>query len=125
MPREVPEWIGKTPDTPVPDRVRRRVLERHDHICYLSGIEIRPGDTWEIEHKVALIEGGENRENNLAPALTKYHKIKTKAEMARKKKNNRVKNKHFGITRPKNPMPGSRDSKWKKTVNGGWVRREQ
>jgi hypothetical protein len=74
MSRKVEEWIGKTPDTPAPPRVRLRVFERHNGICYLSGRKIMAGDKWEIEHPQALINGGENRESNMAPALVGPHK---------------------------------------------------
>ena len=33
MPRSVPEWVGRTDDTPVPPRVRLRVLERFGRRC--------------------------------------------------------------------------------------------
>ena len=42
MSRAVPEWIGKTPDTKVPPRVRLRVFEKHDGTCHISGRKIRP-----------------------------------------------------------------------------------
>lgn len=97
MPRAVPEWIGRTPDTPVPARVKLRILRKHDNRCYLTGREIRPGDAWEVEHVKALFLGGENRETNLAPALADAHKRKTQAEMAVKAKTDRLAKKHMGI----------------------------
>lgn len=99
--REVPEWIGKTPDTPAPPRVRLRVFEKHSGICYLSGRKIMPGDKWQLEHPLALINGGENREANLAPALVEPHKVKTAADMAQKAKNDRVRKRHLGIKKPR------------------------
>jgi 5-methylcytosine-specific restriction protein A len=101
MTREVPEWIGKTPDTPAPPRVRLRVFERYDGICYLSGRKIMPGDKWQLEHPQALINGGENRESNLAPALVEPHKVKTAEDVKQKAKNDRVRKKHLGITAPR------------------------
>lgn len=99
--RAVKEWIGKTPDTPVPPRVRLRVFDRHNGICHISDRKIQPGDKWEIEHIKPLHAGGENRESNLAPALEEPHKVKTKAEMALKKKVNRTRAKHVGAVRPR------------------------
>lgn len=87
--RSVPEWIGKTPDTPAPPRVRQRVYDRHKGVCYLSGILIA-GKPWQIEHIKPLHLGGENRESNLAPALVDYHAIKTAAEMKAKAKADRA-----------------------------------
>lgn len=97
MSRTVPEWIGKTDDAKVPPRVRLRILKRYDNCCYLSGREIRPGDAWELEHKVALILGGEHRESNLAPALAEFHKPKTAAEMKVKAKTDALAKRHVGI----------------------------
>jgi hypothetical protein len=37
------------------------------------------GDKWQLDHIVALINGGEHRESNLAPILDAEHKAKTKA----------------------------------------------
>jgi 5-methylcytosine-specific restriction protein A len=101
MSRELPEWIGKTPDTPAPPRVRQRVFDRHDGICYLSGRKILPGDKWQLEHPLAIINGGENRESNLAPALVEPHKVKTAEDVKQKAKNDRVRKKHLGITAPR------------------------
>lgn len=52
MTRSVPEWVGKTDDTKVPPRVRLRCFEREGGICHLSGIKIRAGDSWELDHKI-------------------------------------------------------------------------
>lgn len=122
MSREVPEWIGKTPDTPAPPRVRLRVFEKYNGICYLSGRKIMAGDKWQLEHPLAIINGGENRESNLAPALVDPHKVKTAADLKQKSKDYRVRAKHNGI-RPRSRFPGSRDSKFKKRIDGTVVLR--
>ena len=125
MTRSVDEWIGATPDTPAPPRVRLRVFERCGGRCHISGRKIMPGDKWELDHVKALVNGGENRESNLAPALSTEHKAKTAADVAQKSKDRRVRSKHIGIHRPKSIMPGSRASKWKKKLNGEVVRRDE
>lgn len=84
MGRAVDEWIGKTPDTPAPPRVKLRVFERHGGKCYLSGRKIGPADRWDLEHIIALCNGGENRESNFAPALRDKHKEKTAEDVAEK-----------------------------------------
>ena len=99
--RQVEEWVGATPDTPIPERVKLRVFEREKGRCYLSGRLIRPGDKWDAEHVVAIANGGENRERNLKVALKAAHKIKTAADVATKAKIARVKAKHLGVARPK------------------------
>lgn len=121
--RKVKEWIGSSPDTAVPPRVRLRVFEAHGGRCYLSGRKIQAGEVWDIEHKVALSLGGENRENNLAPALRQAHMQKTKDDRAQLAKDERVRKKHLGIYKARNPMPGSRGSGVKKKIDGTVVRR--
>jgi 5-methylcytosine-specific restriction endonuclease McrA len=87
MTRAVPEWIGKTDDTRAPPRVRARVFMAYDGKCYLTGKRITPADHWELEHVIALINGGKNRESNLAPVLAgKPHKEKTAVDVAIKSK---------------------------------------
>jgi 5-methylcytosine-specific restriction protein A len=77
------EWIGKTPDSKVPDDVRVRVYALWDRTCYLSGIKIR-GKDWDLEHVIPLSMGGEHREGNLRPALQAPHKEKSSEEAARR-----------------------------------------
>jgi len=97
MPRSTEEWIGKTDDTRVPDRVRVRIFDRYGGICYLSGRKIRPGDSWDVEHIIPAIAGGPNRESNLAPALKKPHKVKTREDVAEKSRVARKRKAHLGI----------------------------
>jgi 5-methylcytosine-specific restriction endonuclease McrA len=119
--RSTEEWIGRTPDSAIPVRVRRRVFYRYDGKCHLSGREIRPGDLWDCDHIVALVNGGEHREANLAPALRDKHREKTAEDVAEKARSNRIRDRYLGIKRKSSrPMAGSRDSKWKQTINNGW-----
>lgn len=104
MTRAVPEWIGKTPDTPIPPRVKDRVFLAHGGRCHLSGRKIMPGDAWDCDHVLALINGGENRESNLAPALRDKHREKTAEDVDTKSKTYRMRAKHNG-TWPKSKRP--------------------
>ena len=97
MSRLTDEWIGKTDDTPIPARVRLRVFERHGGVCHISGRKIAAGEPWDCDHVVALINGGENRESNLAPALREKHREKTAEDVAIKSKTYRQRAKHLGI----------------------------
>src|SRR5437660_276337 len=106
--RSIDEWIGKTDDAAIPPRVRLRVYNRHGGICHLSGRRIRAGEAWDIDHMVALSNGGEHRELNLAPALRDKHREKTAADVAEKARNYRKAAKHLGI-RKTSRFPGSRD----------------
>lgn len=118
--REVPEWIGKTDDSPVPARVKLRVLDKHDNTCALSGTPFRPGDKIEFDHITPLWLGGENRESNLQPVLEKAHKKKTSTEAKVRKKVNNIRKKHNGL-KPKSKAWGN--SKYKKKLDGTVVLR--
>jgi 5-methylcytosine-specific restriction protein A len=98
--RSVEEWIGKTDDTKVPPRVRLRIFDRENGTCHITGRKIGPSEKWDLEHKQALILGGQHRESNLFPALVEPHKEKTAIEMKAKAKIAAVRKKHIGITQP-------------------------
>lgn len=117
--RAVPEWIGKTDDTAAPPRVRARVFQAHNGICHISGRKITVADRWELDHIVALCNGGENIESNLAPALAKAHRVKTNADVAQKAKNDRVRKKHLGIETKKSSFRTSRGGPFKAKIGGG------
>lgn len=97
MSRSVGPWIGKHDDEKVPVRVRLRVFEAYGGRCWLSGRKIMPGMAWDLDHKVALINGGRHEEANLAPALKDAHQAKTALDVAIKAKVARQKAKHLGI----------------------------
>jgi 5-methylcytosine-specific restriction protein A len=116
MSRAVPEWIGRTDNSKVPDRVRIRVFEREGGVCHLSGLPIdKVRDEWDLDHKVALILGGQHRESNLFPALREPHRKKTAVEMGVKAKIARVKKKHMGLGKSK---VGGFSGPFKRKING-------
>ena len=101
MSRSVKEWRGKTDDTPAPPRVRLRIYDRSGGVCHICKLPIKQGESWHADHVKALIEGGENRETNLAPAHAVCNLAKANGEKTRKAKVARTRKKHVGITRPK------------------------
>lgn len=122
--KQIKEWVGKTDDSMPSANVRLRIFEKHGGICHLSGKKITPADKWELDHIKPLWIGGENRENNLAPALKEAHKEKTTDDARNRAKAKRIKAKHFGINKSnKAIIPGSRASKWKRKLNGEVVKR--
>lgn len=124
MARTVREWIGKTDDQPVPPRVKLRVFDSTGGICSGCFRKILGGMRWICDHKLALINGGENRESNLQPLCLLCNLSKTAVDVAQKSKTARVRLKHLGVrTRKGRPMPGSRDSPFKAKIGGGWERR--
>lgn len=99
--RAIPEWIGATPDTPVPDRVTLRVLLRQSRRCARSGRLIRGGDKTQTDHIISLKRGGQNREGNLQVILLAEHIEKTSEEKTEDAKVERIQKKHYGIWKPK------------------------
>ena len=124
MAREVPEWIGKTDDSKVPLRVRLRCFLAHNGRCHLCDRQIRLGDDWELDHKIALINGGGHREKNLAPICDFCHPTKTAKDVAEKSDTYKARLKHYGLKESKSPMPYGRKSRWKRKLNGQIVPRE-
>ena len=98
MPRSVEEWIGKTDDATIPPRVRLRVWDKFNGVCQCGcGRKIAAGESWELDHIKALINGGEPRESNFQPLITAHHRAKTRDDVAEKSKAARVRAKHLGI----------------------------
>lgn len=120
--RAVPEWIAKHDDQKVPPRVRLRIFERENGICHLSGRKIMPGDLWDLDHGVALCNGGEHRETNLFPALRDKHREKTAEDVAIKAKTYAVRSKHVGIKK-RSGFATNKNGAFKKRMDGSVVRR--
>jgi 5-methylcytosine-specific restriction protein A len=113
--RAVEEWVGKSADTPAPPKVRLRVLLRYKRRCHRTGAVIRAGDAWDIDHVVALINGGQNREKNLAPILRgKPHVEKTAEDRDEADKVRRIREKHYGLKKSKTKWPKQKFNQWKR-----------
>ena len=102
MSRAVEEWIGQTSDSRIPPRVRLRVFYRDSGICQCGCQRlIYAGEKWQTDHRIALVNGGENRESNLRTLLAKHHATKTKADVAEKSHVYRKQSNHLGIKKPR------------------------
>lgn len=124
--RSVKEWIGKTDDSRIPNRVRIRIFEHWGGICHHSGRRIMAGEAWALDHIIAIANGGEHRETNLAPILIWPHKEKTKADRKIQSLIFKIKKRHLGLHKPKGrPMAGTRASGWKRRMDGTWERRNR
>lgn len=104
--RALPEWIGDTPDTAVPPRVRVRTFDRKGGRCGICGRRIGAGEHWTLEHIKALINGGENRESNLGVTCSWCVPEKNATDVAEKSKTYEMRAKHIGVrTKPKYRWP--------------------
>ena len=97
MARSVPEWIGKDDDAAPPQRVRLRVFERFSGRCHACRRLVRAGEPWTCEHLIAIINGGENRENNLHITCCNCLAGKNAADAAEKSKVAKIRKKHLSI----------------------------
>lgn len=116
MPRARKPWVGRTDDSKAPPRVRQRVYDAHKGVCHICSLPIKPGETWHLDHKLALIAGGENAERNLAPAHAHCNLAKGQRESAEKSKVAKVRGKHTGAIRPKQSIKSAPFPKSPKTA---------
>jgi len=117
------EDVGTTKRSKMTPSRALRIFEAHKGICVLSGLRIGPRDDWFIEHIIALELGGKDEESNMGPALYVRKAKKDAADHSAAAKSKRIKQRHLGIRKPSR-FPASRDSRWKKKLNGEVVRRE-
>ena len=123
--RRVPEWIGKTPDSMPTPTVQARIFSGCNGICMIAGRKIAFGERWVMAHRVALADGGENRESNILPALEGAHQKETGRENSQRASERRKTAKAIGIkSKPKSrPIPGSKASGWKHRMDGTFEKR--
>jgi hypothetical protein len=104
--RAVPEWVGKTADTAIPDRVKLRVALRASNKDVLTGEKLRKG--WHCDHIIGLrdwvpVPGAShgNRESNLQPLNADVNLHKEARERKVRAKISRIQSKAIGIENPK------------------------
>lgn len=126
MTRAIREWIGKTDDTRIPPRVKARIIVAQEGVCACGcGMKLGiAGERIEFDHRVALINGGENRESNIQALRRPCHQAKTRSDVAEKANVARIRKKHLGLHEPKTRLPGSRGTRWKRKIDGTTVPRE-
>lgn len=118
--RTVPEWQGRSDDTPPPARVKDRIRDRQGNLCALTGVPLGSDDVTEYDHIIPLWLGGTNTESNLQAVTSASHKRKTAAEAKVRAKCNRTRKKHRGIDKAKSGLTHPR---FKKLMNGDVVDR--
>lgn len=124
MSRAIDEWIGKNDDSPIPDRVKMRVLARCNERCRSCTRRCGVGgEPPEFDHIVALINGGKHAESNLQLLCSTCHASKTKLDVAEKSRVYKRRKSNGGIRKP-SKFSCSRNSKWKKKIDGSVVLRE-
>jgi len=84
--------------------------------------KLRPGDKWTCDHRIAIINGGANRETNLQVLCEWCDKPKTVFDVREKATVYRKRAKHLGI-RKRSSFATNRNSKFKKRMDGTVVLR--
>ncbi len=107
------------------DRERMRLFRLHNRICHICSAPVSWNERWEIEHVIPrwAIGAAADTDDNMKPAHSKCHKPKTKDEATARAKAIRRETKHLGGHRPKAIMPGSRNSRFKRKMDGTVVDR--
>ena len=92
--------------------------------CHLCNMKVVPGEDWDVSHDIPLEAGGKDDESNWFVAHRKCHRVHTSTvDMPLIAKVKRVHQRHIGAKQSKSPLPGGRNSKWKKRLDGSVVRR--
>jgi len=116
--RSLPEWIGKTDDDPIPPRVKLRVFEKAGKQCSLCGILLVGRMLPEFDHRVALINGGKNRESNIVCVCSGCHRNKTKKDVREKSVIYNKRIKRLKLKNRRRLIPGSKGSGYRKKLDG-------
>ena len=127
MPRKVNlmEWVGETDDHVPPPRIRHRVWFNAGGKCGCCGRKIKFSEYWQLDHIIALINGGENRERNLQPLCDFCIPDKNAGDVATRSKTFAIIKKNSPALRdvPRRPMMGTKASGWRKRMDGTVERR--
>ena len=104
-------------------RDREKCFDDNKGICFLCGLQIGHGDRMEIHHVIELRAGGLDVPGNRKPTHARCHRRYT-AEVSAPTiaKVRRTRQKHIGAVKEAT-MPGSRNSRFKKRMDGTTVLR--
>lgn len=107
-------------------KMRADIFLRHNGICHLCQIKVIPGEDWDVSHEIPLEAGGSDTADNWYVAHRKCHRTHTAtvdAPLIAKVK--RIHQRHIGAKKSRNPLPGGRNSMFKKKMDGSVVRRDR
>ena len=104
---------------------RARIFAAHAGRCHICGEAIDgTRERWEAEHIVPYALTRDDSDDNLAPAHQRCHAGKTPGDVTQIAKAKRVERKHTGAHRPRATLPGGKDSRWKRRIDGTAVPRD-
>lgn len=107
-----------------PAKVKKAAFERSQGRCENNRCEQEfAGRTPEYDHILPDALYGEATLSNCMVLCPKCHRAKTKVDVKRISKANRIKRKQNGFGKKKAVIPGSKQSGWKKKMDGTVERR--
>lgn len=104
-------------------RTKLNAWERAGGACEACGRKLFPGDRIEYDHRVTCEQGGGNDLGNCQVLCGWCHNGKTATDARRSAKSRSVRAGHVGAKKAKAPLPGGRQSRWKRKINGEVVER--
>ena len=106
-----------------PQKTAKLFLERHG-CCRDCGRKLGPSDDWIVEHIIALENGGSNDWDNLGITCSWCVPAKNAADHGEAAKSRKAATRHvLPKSMKRSKFAGSRNSKWKKKLNGQVVER--
>jgi len=106
-------------------KMRADIFLRHNGICHICKIMVVPGQEWDVSHDIPLGAGGKDDASNWLVAHRKCHRIHTaKVDIPMVSRVKRIHQRHIGAYKSKNPIPGGRNSKFKRKMDGTVVLRK-
>ena len=112
-----------TKRTTITGKRRAEIFRDAGGMCHLCARKIAEGEAWEVEHPKPLGLGGADDASNWRPAHVDCHAGKTRSDIRIMRKADRQMKAAAGVKRKRNPMPGSKASKWKRTIDGRTIAR--
>ena len=110
--------------TTITPKRRAEIFRDAGGICHLCSRKIAHGEPWEVEHPKAIGLGGADDASNWKPAHVDCHAGKTRQDVRIMRKADRQMKAQFGVKKSRNPIPGSKNTRWKRTIDGRTIERE-
>ena len=99
-------------------KVRKAAYDRAEGICECGCGQPFGKERIEYDHILPDFLGGTNDLENCQAIRLSCHKAKTASDMRAISKTRRIRNKQRGLTATKPPFPGSKNSRFKKCLDG-------